>query len=639
MRRRLSSTRIGAAALLALSAAIGLAGLGATAASAAPASTIAKSGLDDFSFDSFHADYVLGKDGEGRSTLHTTEHFVARFPDFDQNRGFIRAIPRVFDGHWVEPGDLTVTDEQGRARSFWTETSGDFLRVVMAVPEGSYVHGVQHYVIDFTQHDVTKFYEDTNDDEFYWDLNGTDTQQPFGEVSATLTLADGLETAFNGGASCYRGPLGSDTACPITADAGTFSVRESALGPGENVSIAIGFVPGTFAAAPESSKVPESGSGDWRANSFMQNPFGIRDALHAVFGDFPALLVGGLAGIGGAIALFVRGIGRGKESRTGRAIIAQYDPPQGVSVAVSAAIVRAQYKAMTASLLDFAVRRKIVMLHDVKADMYGAAAVDSTGLLPDELLLYNDVFEDWQPRETIWFDAQSTHLGDAAAAMNARAKTTAKRMGLIGKRRSGTIALSLLVLFVAFVLLCFQALASWGLPGGFIALVLGFIAFVASSILSGFISLGREPLTREGGLLHDHLMGLKEYIRLAEADRIRMLQSASGAEVDEHFIVQVYERLLPYAVLFGYEKEWQAELAQYYREAAPDWVSGDPHFSTAIQFAALHAAIASSPATPPISSGSSWGSGSGGSFSSFSGGSSGGGFSGGGGGGGGTSGI
>ena len=84
---------------------------------------------------------------------------------------------------------------------------------------------------------------------------------------------------------------------------------------------------------------------------------------------------------------------------------------------------------MTASLLDFAVRRKIVMLHDVKADMYGAAAVDSTGLLPDELTLYNDVFEDWKPRESIWFDAQSTQLGDAAAALNVRAKTTAKSMG------------------------------------------------------------------------------------------------------------------------------------------------------------------------------------------------------------------
>ena len=46
--------------------------------------------VDDFTVTSFHADYVLGRDAEGRSTLHTTEEIEVLFPDFDQNRGIIR---------------------------------------------------------------------------------------------------------------------------------------------------------------------------------------------------------------------------------------------------------------------------------------------------------------------------------------------------------------------------------------------------------------------------------------------------------------------------------------------------------------------------------------------------------------------
>jgi uncharacterized membrane protein YgcG len=132
-------------------------------------------------------------------------------------------------------------------------------------------------------------------------------------------------------------------------------------------------------------------------------------------------------------------------------------------------------------------------------------------------------------------------------------------------------------------------------------------------------------------------MGLREYIRLAEADRIRMLQSASGAEVDEQRIVQVYERLLPYAMLFGFETEWQGELGRYYRESSPEWATGTSSFSTAFPLRAFDLAVATSPATRMRSSGSGGGSRS--SFSSSHGGSSGGGFSGGGGGGGGGRGI
>ncbi len=87
--------------LAAVAFALGLAFVPAAAASGAPA--IAPAGVEDFEFESFHADYYLDVDEDGRSTLRTVETLVALFPDFDQNHGVLRHIPEDYLG---EPTDI-----------------------------------------------------------------------------------------------------------------------------------------------------------------------------------------------------------------------------------------------------------------------------------------------------------------------------------------------------------------------------------------------------------------------------------------------------------------------------------------------------------------------------------------------------
>ncbi len=578
--------------------------------------------VNDFVFESFDVEYELGRDEEGRSVLRTREHIVALFPEFDQNRGIIRSIPRVYDGHSTELELVSVADELGSPRPYTSEDDGDFRALTIAVPEGQFVHGPQHYVIEYTQRDVTRHFEDTGADEFYWDVNGTDWRQPFQRVGAELLLSDGLADALDGNASCYLGALGSDEQCTIEQreDRG-FSVLESDLGPGENVSIAIGFEPGTFASAP----VPPT--------PFLQ--------------QVPLLIWGGVASLIAAIATFVTALVRGRGASTGRAIIAQYEPPEGVSAAVSAELLRKRGKAMTASLLDLAVRRKLRLLHHEPTDQYGAQALDGSGLDRIETRLYNSVFSgspaptEIAPGTTHWFTRTSTRLGDANAALRREATAEVKTRGLVKKPSGAAIGVVIGLMLLALALPLLHSIVFGQFTFMTILLAVGINALIWITLGMVWALAARRSPTREGILLIEHLQGLREYIRLAEADRIRMLQSASGAEVDERFIVRVYERLLPYAVLFGFENEWQAELAGYYRESTPDWVAGSESSSVSfmhvLPIAGFAHAVTTSPATQPVSSSS--GSGSGGSFSSFSGGSSGGGFSGGGGGGGGGGGV
>src|SRR5690606_37511937 len=75
----------------------------------------------------------------------------------------------------------------------------------------------------------------------------------------------------------------------------------------------------------------------------------------------------------------------------------------------------------------------------------------------------------------------------------------------------------------------------------------------------------------------DHLWGVHDYIELAEKDRFAMLQSPGGAltqPLGDLDILRLHERLLPYAVLFGLEKEWMRELDVRYRTLPPEVLDG-----------------------------------------------------------------
>jgi uncharacterized membrane protein YgcG len=162
--------------------------------------------------------------------------------------------------------------------------------------------------------------------------------------------------------------------------------------------------------------------------------------------------------------------------------------------------------------------------------------------------------------------------------------------------------------------------------------VVGLNAVPWIAILSIGLVARRRPLTTKGSELKEHLFGLREFIRIAEADRLQMLQSVSGADrvstTDGAAIIKIYEKLLPYAVLFGLEKQWAAEIAKYYDTNPPDWYAGSHGFAIG-SFAAGLSSLSSSVSTSY----------SGSSGSSSSGGGGGGGSSGGGGGGGGGGGV
>ena len=604
---------------------------------AAPASTstvsLVGADVNDFSFDSFDAQYDLGLDADGRSTLKTVETIVARFPDVDQNHGIQRAIPTHYEGRPTDIVIDSVTDENGTPRQFETEATSEdrdeqFFVVTSAADE--FVHGVQTYVISYSQSNVTLYPDNAKTEEFYWDVNGIGWEQPFAQVTATVRFDPELVDRFGAEVRCFQGAGDSDVPCDSIRFTGsdsepTVSALALELGPRENLTIDVEFQPGTF--------VP-------RDDSFTAN------ALPSIglAGAIVALLTALLGGLSRATRL--------RDARGRFTIIAEYLPPRGVNLLTSGDIVGASSKAMAAQFISFAVRGNVRILEagDRKSHFL-LEFVHADGVDETESRILGKLFPGLQPGDQRDLKKKSISLSKALAKERTASRAESLRLGLREQKdvalRSGLIGLAVVSAGVAIA----------GGLGAVITVVGGVwpLLIIAAGIVAGVATLAFvgnfRTLTDSGAELRDYLKGVKLYIGLAEADRLRVLQSPEGAvrsvyrpessrpdqtqrtvtaDAPSVQIVKLYERVLPLAVLFGQEKQWSGVLSQYYAESdtQPDWYTGSGMFQAAYFAGAI--------STFSTATSASW---SGSATSSSSSGGGGGGFSGGGGGGGGGGGV
>jgi len=611
----------------ALALGAGLMGGPAAAATAAPERSSVIGAVhhdtEDFTFDSWHSDFRLGLSADGRSTLTTTETIVARFPDFDQNRGISRAIPTHYDGH---PTDLTVesvTDSTGAPRDYDTESSPDGGRfLVVTIASDDFVHGAQTYTIRYRQANVTLFPSNADDEEFYWEVNGTGWAQPFGEVSATLHVAPGLVPKLTGATSCYQGVEASGDSCAsLTSEADgdrwRVDVNAGGLGPHEGLTLAVGFQAGTF--------VPRDGS-------FTATPF-------------PSIGLGAaLLGLAGMVVAGIARLGRWRSQPGRPTIIAEYLPPQGVNLLEAADVARATTKAMAAQFLSFAVRGNVRVLEVEGKKHYQLELEHADQVDQAERSILARLFPGLHPGTRRDLKARDAKL---SLALQRELRASRKRMLTAGLRQKKGGALRGWLIALAVV----SGVVSIGassiaigseIGGGWPILVLILGAAFSGGILA--LTASVRPLTAAGAELRDYLKGVKVYIALAESDRLRVLQSPEGALRSPYRpdpaalptdagpgatpqVLRLYERLLPFAVLFGQEKQWSSVLGEYYEASGsqPGWYSGPGSFNAGYFAAGISSFASTTSASWSGSSSSSSGSGGGGSVGGGGGGGGGGG--------------
>ena len=525
-------------------------------------SSAAFADVDDFEFQRFDAVYELGVGHAGESTLRVTESLVAVFPDYDQNRGIARYIPNTYQRRSLGTEVVGVSDGT-TPRDYSVNLEGNFVVVESVVPEGMFVRGQQRYDVSYTQKNVIGVFDDTDVQEFYWDINGTGWPQPFGVVRAEVVVPPGLASSLvEDRVACYRGSDGSTKRCDVViaqeADGSVrFLIEEQSLGPYQTVTIAIGFEPGMFVV---------------REPGFLDTWW--------VFLSVIALL---LLLVMAAVVVFVR-MRVLKDEPGLPTIITEYGPPKDLSLAQAAHLLGKTAVLPTALLLDLAVKGHIRLREGEKKGTWEVLRSESTMESSDKDALEALIGDmpavgEADAIPTRGSSLAITRMQDYVKLVQQRMVTDGFYSPVTGAGRWGAVGVFVLLgALVAIGALNGESGILWFEPTA-APDVLEFLLFIGGIFIAAVPvwALGKKPLSSKGSEYRDHLKGLRVYLELAEKDRLAFLQSPKGAlrEAKEGSadVLKLYEKVLPWAILLGVDKEWFALLERYYQDRTPLWVS------------------------------------------------------------------
>ncbi|UJP10900.1 DUF2207 domain-containing protein [Microbacterium sp. KUDC0406] len=571
------------------------------AAAGLPAS-VAHADVDDFDYSSWDSQFDIGLDDEGRALMHVTETVVAEFPQTDQNRGIVRGLAEMYGDAPLYPTVISVTDGKGEDVPFETDSDDDVLFV--SIDDDTYKHGATTYVIEYTMRDVFHAPDDADIDEFYWDLLPLDSTQDIARFTGSIRFDGSLTAASAGDPSCYQGGYGSTQRCDLVEQDGVYTVTATDLPAREGVTVAFPFEPGTVTPSP------------------ALRPDPVTDVV-------PYGVVGAGVLLSGAGLLSV-GLMKRRHREQGRGIVvAQYEVPSDLPPLLASEIAGGRSKAIPAQIVHLAVRGALRIEDGEKKPRLTLVTGEGTADPLDAAAL-TALFPKLKPGKTIDLATPSSKLATRLSKLPGTASTAARERGLAARKRSVVgLVCGLLAILAALVAI---ALTIPGLvvqrPAAIIAFVLSILVGVAVIVNAVVLMRKKTVLTRQGAEVREHLLGVSEYIRLAEADRVRMLQSYQGAErrddggVD---VIVLYERLLPYAMLFGLEKDWARVLEVQYQQRSyvPAWYTGYAYGMLGSSLSRMGSSLsATAVATSSSTSSGSFGGG-------FSGGGGGGGFSGG----------
>ncbi len=600
-----------------------------------PNAALAKD-VDNFYFDSFTADYYLSKKADGTSSLKVKERLVAVFPDYNQNKGICRDIPYTNQGGYNVTMDRPSSSSLNLKRNgvyepvYSISKSGDYYEICTG--DETYVTGRQVYTLEYEFYNVITDFD--NYQELYWDTNGTGWKQKFNLVTARVHFADETtKKAYDGKEWCYVGKYGvsDQSRCSIREISDGIEFITLKLAAYENLTFDIQFKPGTFV-------VPEP------------------PVTYA-----PIIIM--CVAIGFSILIIIFGIrkyikkGEKRRFYNGIFVKPEYAPPKGFDIAALSEIYIGEKKNVNvAILLKLITEKRISLMKQEKTGFLGGTKweikVENIANIPEEemitlkLLNGGSAVADGDKIEIKSRTATSSTIA-LGKKFDSTVKAKLNKYGWIeskykvGKSGTGGLTVSIIALFAFSTIYIAPALlfvvmigremfigtkaigAEYFAPVSLAALV---VAISVRLILSGQ-NKKFDNYTDSGLEMSRYMDGLKLYIKMAEAERIEFLQSVKNVDTSNEGIVKLYEKLLPYAAIFGLEKSWMKELEKYYELAnitEPDWYSANLRSVAAwsvINNASSYAGRASMSA------------GSGGSSSGFSGG-GGGGHSGGGGGGG-----
>lgn len=614
---------------------------------------------------SFHSDITIAENADV-----TITETIKVFANGDAiKRGIFRALPIVRNINGRKESvyyKIIAVEKDGVKEPYHTKKEGGIFTIYIGNKDNQLASVFYTYKIVYqTQDQIGKF---KGYDEFYWNVNGTDWSFPIEDIQATIHLPKNADIIQN---SCYTGVEGSKeqncTSKKISSTQIQFNAEN--LDQHENLTIAVGFKAGV-----------------------LKEPSGFSKWINRNWPSFSLVIVG-------FYLLFFyynnwRKYGRDPEKPI---VIPQFNAPNNLSPASLGYIDTGKFDAnlVTANLVDLSIKGFVDIdeVKDIKKTFLSKMfilqklEVENNNLQGDQKRLLKKIFgkekevsvngtynskikkavEDFENfiiKENKIFVENISNKKIVYKAI--KIMLTTFFLGLI---ISSLITWSFQTLLIASVIILFASLfatilvLTWEEGNKLIFFVvlmfsmtfilpMFFMAFADSDdittfesncfkfLIFGIISilifryLINKP-SEEKVKIESEIDGFKMYLSAAEEN---LLKFHNPPEMTS----DVYEKFLPYAIVFGVEGIWGKRFRDKLQETID---SAQPYenvqYNFGYSFAGAFTSTLNETTVVPVSSGSSYSSsGSSGSSSSYSGGSSssgssGGGSSGGGGGGGG----
>jgi uncharacterized membrane protein len=497
--------------------------------------------------------------------------------------------------------NITVTDENGNPYQFQISNYNDNIRIKIGDPNKTFI-GEKTYIINY--HAETAVAQFKEFDEIYWNATGNEWNMPIYYAQASVTLPINTKAIQY---ACYYGPKGSTNKCElenIENETYTFKAPKI-LYPYEGLTIAVGFPKGIVSSYPHYS------------------------IISIFFNTYEQLLIAIILPILTLIFSLLNWYKKGRDDRKMGVIVPQYDVPEDLTPMEVSGIVneRITDKEIPAEIIYLATKGylKIQQLEERFIEL-----TKSTDYELIKLKDFSDLKNDFDRKllDKIFGPNKSIKLSDLkynfykhlnliiiSALDSLLNKGYYKN---IGRMKTGKGRIFLII---------FMSIWASGFFGIIFTIILGLknpiplaMGIFFSIIIYGIISHFSPAKTEKGVAIKEYLLGLKEYLQIAEKDRLKFHNAPEKKP-------EIFEKLLPYAMVLGVADIWAKEFEGIYKEP-PSWYS-DPSGTTFSATAFTHAMnnFESSVGSTLSSSLSSGGSGSGGGGSSGGGGGGGGGGS------------
>lgn len=470
--------------------------------------------IAQFRVDSLSADYVLGRDTDGSARLEATEQVRVAFldpeaPDADgsDDRAFERVLPTTLDGLSRPIRVLGVADSSGRALP-WTSSADDRDVRVRVVDADATVRRATTYVIRYSVDNVVR--TDGDSQVLEWGVTGDDWSRSIPRVSAQLSTTPEL----------------SGSLATADGDGSQVTLTAAEVGAHDDVRMRTEIRGARFSEPP-------ADEGDTTARATV---LGI--------GGLALAVAGGAAGLAAL---------RRRRARGDHVAVAQSVIPRDLSPALAGSLVGSPARGIVGQLLDAALKGS-VRLRPGDRDVLVETVVWPRELSPEADLALSVL----APRSTLRPQALRGRLDLADDGALAQVRDCAIRAGLV---RRPLLAPGDRALAVA------GTAAAVGVPwlahsngAGFAVGAVSLTAALAAVGIGYGLLHAWQSWTPRGVETLGYLEGVRTYLASPQTDRIAFLQTAVG---DDHQVTateerDLYERLLPYAVVLGVQDLWLA---------------------------------------------------------------------------------